>query len=139
MQQPNLPLNAASPAVNTLIDTYLAILNYKLLSSVAGVWVVLQRASIPSKLLHASNDTLYAKRAIAFLLNTQVGELGAFHSQGLRDFFASFSKAQWSQFYRKSSIFTIQENVLLFSALHPSATLWFTGQELSRACASESL
>lgn len=139
MQQPSLPLTAASPAVNTLIDAYLAILNYQLLPSTAGVWVVLQKASIPPKLLHASNNALYAKRAVAFLLNMQVGDARAFHSQGLRDFFASFSKSQWSQFYKKTSIFTIQENVPFFSPLHPSATQLFTGQEQLLACASELL
>lgn len=139
MQQPSLPLTAASSAVNSLIDAYLAILNYQLLPSVAGVWVVLQKASIPSKLLHASNDALYAKRAIAFLLNTQVGDDRVFHSQGLRDFFASFSKAQWSQFYKKASIFTIQENVPFSPPLHSSATQSFTGQEQLLACVSELL
>ena len=73
LRQPDHALTAASPAVVALVDLYAAILGYELLPAVDGIWTVLQQATIPAQLLRPANTLQFAKEAIAFLLNTQVG------------------------------------------------------------------
>lgn len=73
LRQPDRALTAACPAVVALVDLYTAILGYELLPAVDGVWTVLQQAAIPAQLLRPANTLQFAKEAIAFLLNTQVG------------------------------------------------------------------
>lgn len=111
LRQPDRALTTACPAVVSLVDLYEAILAYELLPSVDGVWTVLQWAGIPSQLLRPTNTLQFAKEAIAFLLNTQVGNGDRREVQGLYAFFDSFSPAQWSQFYKNTAILAIPENV----------------------------
>ena len=75
MKQPDRAVMEGNGEVQNLIDRYLAILDYKRKSTTPGIWVVLQMANIPRKLVKPTKDWEFARRAVAFLLNTHVNEI----------------------------------------------------------------
>lgn len=72
LAKPDQAILEENPALQNLIERYIAILDYKRKSTVPGVWTILQMAKIPPKLVRPTKDLEFARNAIAFLLNTHV-------------------------------------------------------------------
>lgn len=87
MKQPDRAVMEGNGEVQNLIDRYLAILDYKRKSTTPGIWVVLQKANIPGKLVKPTKDWEFARRAVAFLLNTHVNEILCYYYVEVERFF----------------------------------------------------
>lgn len=72
LSHPDQAIMEGNPELLNLIERYLAILDYKRKSTIPGVWTILQKAKIPSKFVKPTKDLEFARKAIAFLLNTHV-------------------------------------------------------------------
>ena len=72
LSKPDQAILEGNPALQNLIERYIAILDYKRKSTIPGVWTILQKAKIPPKLVKPTKDVEFARNAIAFLLNTHV-------------------------------------------------------------------
>ena len=95
LSKPDQAILEGNPALQNLIERYIAILDYKRKSTIPGVWAILRKAKIPPKLVKPTKDLEFARNAIAFLLNTHVrvkswnncveieGFLGVVHQSGI--------------------------------------------------------
>ena len=76
-----------------MVEAFLNVFRYKLKSTVSGVWVLFQKATIPSD--------RYAERVLRHLLNVN----------GLYSFLSEISVGEWKQLYGGEAIMSISDNV----------------------------
>ena len=88
---------------DAMVEAFLDVFRYKLKSTVAGVWVLFQKANIPSGVVKPSKDDRFAERALRHLLN--VNEL--------YPFLAGISVGDWRQLYGGEAILSISDNVVV--------------------------
>ena len=87
---------------NAMVEAFLEVFRYKLKSTV-GVWVLFQKANIPSGVVKPSKDDRFAERALRHLLNTNE----------LYPFLEGISAGDWKQMYGGEAILAISDNVVV--------------------------
>ena len=86
---------------DTMVEAFRNVFRYKLRSTVSGVWVLFQKATIPSGVVKPSKDDRYAERVLRHLLNVN----------GLYSFLSEISVGEWKQLYGGEAIMSISDNV----------------------------
>lgn len=65
--------------VKLFIQSLLEILQYGLKEGIPGIWMLFEKAKIPTDLVRYSADLRYCRRCVFFLLNTHVLSISPIH------------------------------------------------------------